>query len=557
MNLLSRRWRLVSAVLLAAGALLLACGAGRAEAPAGRSVLLFPVRSHWLSEPLAESVTAALSTELSASGFRPILADAGAPAVRLAISQGWVEEGDLEGERLSSARHRLAVAAGAATSLTAEVVEGPGEVVLKANLAGAVSRQEASFEVSAPSAGGPRAVARELARQVAAALAGPVWAEAGADEEGARAAAMARYAAGRVALALGMYREAVLELESALIAEPDRPEYLWEAAEARAAGGDYTGAVARLRRLAELVPEDADVLLRLGEVALGAGEPERAEAAFLRAEALSPEEPRAIEGVARSARARGDFARSESYYARLLPLVGVDYRPMREYVVETRGMPWEDFGYKRERVREPGRSETLPATLAHLPDDTIRLTGIPPDEVGLHLARIYLRIGDAPAALAALLAYQEEGDRRAYTDVEYTEIFPALDELSEAIARGAQVTFADRAAGDLDDEDADAQMDRIHDESDRLATLGERMQVSPRLDPAHRYRVLAYNLLNESNFEVLMFLRTEDPDHQRRAEVLRSAFREARRQANLLGDALVAPEGEGAAGLRPGKAFGE
>jgi len=531
-NPLSRRWRLASAVLLAAGALLLACGTGRAEVPpAGRSVLLFPVRSHWLSEPLAEAVTAALSAELSASGFRPILADAEAPAVRLAISQGWVEEGDLEGERLSSARHRLAVAAGAGTSLTAEVVEGPGEVALKANLAGAVSRQEASFEVSAPSGGDPKAVAREVARQVAAALAGPVWAEAGADEESARAAAVARYAAGREALAQGMYREAVLEFESALMAEPDRPEYLWEAAEARAAGGDSTGAVARLRRLADLIPEDADVLLRLGEVALTAGEVERAEAAFLKAEALSPEEPRAIEGVARSARARGDFARSESYYARLLPLVGVSY--------------------------EPGRSETLPATLAHLPDDTIRLTGIPPEEIDLQLARIHLRIGDAPAALAALLAYQEEGDRRAYTDVEYTEIFPALDEHSEALARGAQRVFAARAAEELEDEDADAQMDGLHDESDRLATLGERMQVSPLLDPAHRYRVLAYNLLNESNFEALMFLRTEDPDHQRRAVVLRSAFREARAQANLLGDALVAPEGEGAAGLRPGKVSGE
>jgi tetratricopeptide (TPR) repeat protein len=554
-NPLSRRWRLVSAVLLAAGALLLACGAGRAEAPAGRSVLLFPVRSHWLSEPLAEFVTAALSTELSASGFRPILADAGAPAVRLAISQGWVEEGDLEGERLSTARHRLAVAAGAETSLTAEVVEGPGEVTLKANLAGAVSRREASFEVGAPSEGGPEAVARELARQVAAALAGPVWAAAGADEDGARAAAVTRYAAGREALALGMYREAVLELESALMAEPDNPEYLREAAEARAAGGDPTGAVARLRRLADLTPEDTEVLLRLGDVALAAGEPERAEAAFLRAEELSPGEPRTIEGVARSARARGDFARSEGYYARLLPLVGVDYEPTREHVIATLGIPWEDFGFRR--VREPGRSEALPAVLARLPDDTIRLAGIPSDEVGFQLARVYLWMGDVAAGLSALAGYHEAGDRRAYTDIEYVEVAPALDELSEAVARGAQVTFADRAVGDLGDEDADAEMDRLHDESDRLATLGERMQVSPRLDPAHRYRVLAYNLLNESNFEALMFLRTEDPDHQRRAEVLRSAFREARAQANLLGDALVAPEGEGAARLRPGKAFGE
>ncbi|MCJ7822299.1 MAG: tetratricopeptide repeat protein [Armatimonadetes bacterium] len=531
MNLLSRRWRLVSAVLLAAGALLLACGAGHAEAPGGRSVLLFPVRSHWLSEPLAESVTGALLTELSASGFRPIPADAEAPAVRLAISQGWVEEEDLEGERVSSTRHRLAVAVGAGTSLTAEVVEGSGQVVLKATLAGSVSRREASFEVSTPSQGDPKAVARELARQVAAVLAGPVWAEAGADEEGARSAAMVRYAAGREALALGMYRDAVLELDAALIAEPDRPEYLWVAAEARAAGGDSTGAMAQLRRLAELAPEDTDVLLRLGEVALRAGEPERAEAAFLKAEELSPDEPLAIEGVARSARARGDFARSESRYARLLPLVGVN--------------------------DEAGRIETLPATLAHMPDDTIRFAGIPPDEVGLQFARVYLWMGDSPAALAALFSYDGGGVRRAYTDAEYEDVAPALDEHSEALARGAQRVFAERALEDLDDEEADAQMDRLHDESDRLATLGERIQVSPRLDPAHRYRVLAYNLLNESNFETLMFLRTGDEDHQRRAEVLRSAFREARAQANLLGDALVASEGEGAAGLRPGKASSE
>ncbi len=555
MNPLFGRWRLASVTLLAAAGLLLASGAGRAEAPGGRSLLLFPVRGHWLSQTLADSVTAALSTELSESGFRPVLADAQAPAVRLAISDGWIEEGDLEEERLPSARHALAVAAGAAGSLTAEVVEGREEVTLKANLAGAVSRQEATFEVTAPSGGGATVVAQELARQAAAVLEGPVWAEAGADEESARAAAVARYADGLEALAQGMYRDAMLELEAALIAEPERPEYLREAAEARAAGGDYAGAVARLRRLAGLAPGDADVLLRLGEAALAAGAPERAEAAFLKAEELSPEEPRAIEGVARSARARGDFARAESYYARLLPLVGVDYRPMSDYLVEMAGIPWEGAGFKW--VREPGRREALPATLAHLPDDTIRFAGIPPEEGELQLARLYLRVGDTAAGLAALLAYQEEGDRRAYTDAEYMEVFPALDELSEAIARGVQWVFAARTAEDLGDEEADAQMDRLHDESDRLATLGERMQVSARLDPAHRYRVLAYNLLNESNFEALMFLRTEDSDHHRRAEVLASAFREARAQANLLGDALMASEAERAAGLRPGKALGE
>jgi Flp pilus assembly protein TadD len=529
-----------------AALVLLVCAAGRAQEPAARSVLLFPVRSHWLSEPLAESVTAALSKKLRDSGFGVTLASRDAPAVWLAISEGWVEAGEVAGERLESARHVLAAATGAGASLTAELVEGEAEVDLKVTLAGAVSRQEASFEASAPAGEGPEAVVRELARQAAAAVAGDLWAQAGADERGRRAAAAERYAAGRAALTQGMYREAVLELEAALIGEPDRPEYLWEAAQARAAGGDYKGAVLRLRRLVRLSPEDVDVLLRLGDVALTAGEPERAEAAFLKAEELSPEEPRAIEGVARSARARGDFDRGESYYRRLLSLVGVGV-PVHWSRVDAGG----GMRSGRAWAVPPGVGDSLPAILSHLPDDTIRLAGIPPEEVELQLARVYLRVGDMQSGLAALFRYQKGEDRRRYRDAEYLDIFPALDEESEQIARGAQKIFGARGVGDLDDEEADAQMDRLHNQSDVLATLAEQMEVSLRLDPAHRYRRLAYNLLNESNFEALMFLRTQDPDRQRRAEVLRSAFREARARAVQLGEALLKSEGEDSSALRP------
>ncbi|UCC67303.1 MAG: tetratricopeptide repeat protein [Armatimonadota bacterium] len=526
--------------------MLLVCAAGGAQEPAARSVLLFPVRSHWLSEPLAESLTVALSKELRESGFRVMLASRDAPAIRLAMSEGWVGAEHVAGRQLESARHALAVATGAGASLTAELIEGEADVRVEAMLAGAVSREVVRSQASAPAGEEPEVIARELARQVAEAVAGDLWARAGADERGRRAAAAERYAAGRAALAEGMYREAVLELETALIGEPDRPEYLWEAAQARAAGGDYKGAVLRLRRLARLRPEDAEVLLRLGNVALTAGEPERAEAAFLKAEELSREDPRAVEGVARSARARGDFERAESYYRRLLSLVGVGAPVHRSDVDAGRGTR-----SRRARDLPPGVGDSLPVILSHLPDDTIRLAGIPPEEVELQLARVYLRVGDMQGGLAALLRYHKGEDRRPCRDGEYLDIFPALDEESERIARGAQKIFGARGVGDLDDEEADAQMDRLHNQSDVLATLAERMEVSVRLDPAHRYRRLAYNLLNESNFEALMFLRTQDPDRQRRAEVLRSAFREARARAVQLGEALLESEGDDSSALRP------
>jgi len=96
----------------------------------------------------------------------------------------------------------------------------------------------------------------------------------------------------------------------------------------------------------------------------------------------------------------------------------------------------------------------------------------------------------------------------------------------------------------LSDDEADREMDSIHERSEALATLAKRMEVSPLLDPAHRYRLLAYNLLNQSNFESLMYLRTRDAEHQRRSDLLRSAFRKSLGQARLLAAALLGSEPE-------------
>jgi len=384
---------------------------------------------------------------------------------------------------------------------------------LHIRVVGTVSGREAAFTVTAPVGESPlslQATAGKLAGEVAAALTPELWAEIAADEQGRRAAAAARFASGQVAMAEQMYRAAMLDFEAALLGEPDSPDYLWAAAEARLARGDLKGALARLRSLAHSAPENVALRLRLGDVALTAGKPEEAEAAFLAAAALQPTSPPVIEGLARAARARREFDRAEEHYRALMAsLPQLQDAP-----------PW------------------LPGLLAHTPDDTIRLAVIAPGEIKRQLGLLYLASGRLAEGVEALFTYHGQDGRPAYEEAEYLAIFPGLDEECEKIARQAQTVFAARALGQLDDEQADREMEELHNRSDQLATLAERMRVCPALDPAHRYRVLAYNLLNQSNFESLLYLRTGDPDRQRRADLLRTASSKARAQACELGQAL-------------------
>jgi hypothetical protein len=386
----------------------------------------------------------------------------------------------------------------------------------------------------APVGDEPQATARELAAELAAALTPELWAQIRADHQGRRAAAAQRYAAGRAAMSQRLYRDAALEFEAALMGESDNPDYLSWAAQADVAQGDFEGALVRLWLLAHEHPADVEVQVRLGDAALLAGKPQEAEAAFRTAEQLRADDLRAIEGVARAARARGDFSRSETYYDKLLALL---IPPSVHWTGA------DEAGPIISDASRTGPCASFQTTLAHLTDDSLRLAETPPEELPFQLARICLRAERLSPAVATFAEYHRSAERRPYTDAEYLELSPALDRESEDIARRAQSIFAARALGQLNDELTADQMEDLHARSERLATLAEKMQVSLALDPAHRYRVLAYNLLNQSNFESLMYLRTGDADRQRRAELLRDASRKSRVQARELGESLLGATG--------------
>ncbi len=496
----------LAAVLLVASA---AYGAGAPQ----RSLLLFPLKSHWLSEPLAQAVNAAISNRLSAAGYIITEARSDSPVLQLAVDEDWVPAQIVKGGNLEEAREPLAIGLGAEASLSGEVVEHDTEILLRLQVVGTISGAEAKLELTTPRVPDREAMAGKLAGEVLQALTPEFWAELGVEAEARQTATLARYTAAQTALAAGLYREAVVDFEAALLGDPKNPDYLRGSAQARGALGDYSGAAVRMRSLATVMPSDAEIALQFGYSALRAGEASQAEAAFKEAAEQLGHDPRVVEGLALSMKAQNQPARAQEYYTVLMTLVP--------------GLM--------------GEPDWLPALLANDKSE-VRFAELSQGEIQRELGRLYLDEGKIPEGIRHLVVYYEQPDRPVYQDDDYLAVAGTLDTEAESVARAVQAVFAALALNQYNNEEADHELNALHDRSEALATLAEKMQVSSLLDPAHRYRVLAYNLLNQSNFEALMFVRTGDAERQRRSDLLRTAFWKSQDQAKSLASGLLGGE---------------
>lgn len=502
-----------------------------------RTILLFPIESHWLSAPLAQQVTASLAEQLGKQDLNVIVFDAASPVFRDVLPGPDVPA--------TSMRHDLAVAASAQASVTGTLTETDEGVSLNLDLAGAVSHRSAAMEVEVKrlrEGPGPKPGGGDLKGVMAIAAAGlagavmpsfsdELWADIGADEAGQRAGADERFADGQAALAAGDYPRAAWEFEAATIGDPARGEYFAAAGEAQAALGRYDRALIRYRQARSLLPDDRGVALRAGDIALLAGSPEQADGIFRGLYASDPSDLRALEGMARAARALGQFDRAVGYYADLIRQLA-PVLPIRSTGLS--GPPGGEL---------PADLASLPRLLAGATDDTIRLTSVPPEELGRPIGMLYLKAGKFAEGVNALLAYYGKGERAAWSDADYLSLSAPLDEGSRTIAHDVQSLLGANLVGQMDADHTASALDNLHTLSDNLATLAEKTQVSSALDPAHRYRVLAYNLLNESNFEAGLHASTRDPERRRRADLLRDAYRKALEQADELATALLGGEG--------------
>jgi tetratricopeptide (TPR) repeat protein len=495
------RWKTVSLI----AATVLALAGGVAAPDPVRTVLAFPARGHWMLEPLREKLSEALPEALREAGFEVTTARPDNPLVLEARRERPLAVGvEATPEQLEEGRYVLAVLGGFDAVLTVEVTGGDAGAVVQAELAGAVSRRPVRLEATSGSM--DPSAAEDLAKRLAAAITPEVWQEAGADAEGRRAGAAERYAAGRAAMEAGRYRDAREQFEAALAGEAENPDYLRAAAEADLRCGDAEEALSHLQTAARLHPDDAEVRLSVGEAALQVGRLELAEANFRAVDRMRPDDPRAVEGLARTYRAGGDVARARSQYQRLMGLIPA----LREEPI------------------------SLVSLLAGLRTDRVRFAGLSDDEATRALALLYLEEGETERGIGLLYRYHQAAARPAYNDADYETVARRMDEQATLLARLAEELLRLARPSDADDAGMERGLDETHNRSERLASLAERMQVSPREDPAHRYRVLAYNLLNESNFEALLYSRTNDASHERRASLLREASRKAEREAETL-----------------------
>ncbi len=495
----SKRWKLASLLALAI------VTSGVAQAEPGRSVLVFPLTSHWVLDPVARAASDALPDALRKAGYESVAARPDSPFVQLAVKDGWLPGSDTTAEKLEADRYLVGLLAHADAVLTGKVSAADTETALEAELAGTISQQTVTIRVSTTTQGDPVKVGRELADRAAALLTAALWVQAGADETSRREGAAARAAAGKAAFATGECRSAAQEFEAAVAGDPANVEYLKGAAEALAGCGNYTGALARARAAATLRPDDSDVKLRVAQLALLAEKPEQAEAAFAEVATTRPEDPAVLEGRARAARARGDIAQAEEYYRRLLA-----------------GFP--------QLKGEPSYLATLLANQQEGPG----LTGVPDAQLTLEVARVYFRAGEFAQGVRALYAYQQEAERPAYSDAEYAFLARGTDEEMTRLARQVEEVLRTPRPSAAETEQVETTVDGLHDQSEQLADLGELIKTSPRMDVAHRFRVLAYHALNESNFEALTYVRTNDEEHRRRSALLRDAAGKAMGEAQDL-----------------------
>ena len=492
---LSRRWSSASALLvllaLLPSALWAGSSPGREGKPEVRSVLLFPVGSHWVARPTADRATSALQERIAAAGLTVTLFDPASP-----VFQGFLPADT----PLTAIRDVYAVLAGADASLVATVTETEAELSLAVEVEGAVSRRKVNLQFAAPVGQDKDLAVADLAKQVVAALTPETWAQAGADQEGRKRGAAERYVEGRQATEEGNWEQASVHFEAAIVGDPDVSEYFVAAAEAMLnTWSDGDRALVRIRRAASLAPSDTSLRLLEGDIALLANRPEEAEGAFRAAQAADPNDPKALEGLARAARARNQFERSVSYYQELIA-----------------------------RLPElAGQPASLPRLLAGAGDDTVRLTAATPDELPRELGLLYLGGGLGAEGARQLLVYHQHADRPPYRGDQYLTASSGMDAEAEAVARAARAALTERDLGEVSEERAEEKLQALHDRSDNLATVGERMVPPGEWEAAHRYRVLAYNLLNQSNFEALLYAQTGDADRLRRCEFWRKAYREA------------------------------
>jgi len=459
-------------------------------------------------EPLTGPVFDALQQALRAHGARGqalLVLRAGDPAVQRALAEHPYIELPARGPISPALADALGWVLRVDTTISAVLATDNASARLTLRVSGVKSRMAreqtatAALTPEVRAASNPRAVARwasALVEPAVAALAPelPVLAAA------APAAPEEHFREGERLFAQGDYVAAVAEYDMASAANPEEPSYYMALARCYKALGDFPGALLEARRSLRLQPDLIAARVLVGEVYLAQKNLDLALEAFQGAALADPRNADALLGLARAYAAQGQQAMALAQYNRVLALDPKDLDALlaAEGVAEQLGR-WKEAGdfYARAAALQPQRAD-----------------------LRRRQVDLYRRHGDLAAAVAALKQAQDAGVQITYDAVQFASLARMMeDEAASIIATAQSESDAALQAG-LRPGDPVAQ---LRQRSDNLALAAGALTPPEPLAPGHKHRVLAFNQLNQSNYELMRYFETRQQDRESRAQLLRDA----------------------------------
>jgi len=423
------------------------------------------------------------------------------PRARRALDEfGFVRVGPNDALGDTEAR-ALGVALSAAATVRAWVdIEG-GTTRLTTFTAAVHRRQSVIHQVEAPAPPDTSAQLRDWAHGLAGAAAAKIAASLGDVLRDAPMSAAQFAAAGEQFLAEGTPSIAMLEFNRAIALAPKETDYYVACARAYDAMGEPDRARRQIDIALDLSPDSAQARLELGRLDLSSGQ----------TDAAIRELQRAIDlGAGSEARmALGDaLARSGDLRA-----AGEEYRAVAEK--------------EPSNVEAAKRAAEVAAALASpAAGGEVSATAQAPSQPAAtrQLVDAYVERGDRAAAIRELrLLGEQKPGSASYEPKEYVKVARMLDrEMDDILAEARKQWDALGRAAATTQQVTDT-IRALHERSDALARAAEAIAAPPALERGYRHRVLAFALLNQSDFDLMRYLERHEDSYYDEGVIAREA----------------------------------
>jgi len=513
------------AAFLAALFIMPLCGSATGQPPTRQQPVLLPtvvVFQAQGGQPIVGDITDSFVIRLGIGdcGLKAIPFDANSPTVQRALREHEFLRASVGAIASPVVADIMGDAVGADLTLTARLDTQGGQAKLSARLAATRSRMSRNYDASAPvPQGWPDNLQPSDARALVESLTAPVAQEICKD-----AASLARQVPsdpaehcrrGQELMSQGKAADASVEFNIAAGLEPGNADYHVAAGEADAALGDTQGAVIEYNRALQAAPNLAKARLKLALLYLDTG---KAQEAIRLAEAVLDSDPANVDArltLARAWRGLSEQAKALAQYERLL-------------------------------VDQPNNEEALRALAAAYDEKQAwdraiplysRLVQVAPgdDQARERLIQLYVKVGNLAQAVAELRkAFELLGEPARYQLPQFVALVRMMDRECLAIMREAASEWDAYQEERKSLSQLKEAFEALHQRSDNLYHAAEKTAAPDLLAPAHRFRVLAYAVLNESDFEMVRFADSQEKWRAERARMLRDSAQSALTKAQSL-----------------------